>query len=172
MKIVIGSKSKHKKSAVELACKELNIDSEIMSEEVLSGQDAQPVGFQRTYLGALTRAHSVFQSGKNMTAIGIENGLFVVPASHTSNIYFDIAVVVVMNGKFEHYYSTSAGFLLPQEYVNAASHLGFKTTTVGDIIQRKIGGDSTDPISTLTHGKVSRVRVLCDAVKIALLQIP
>jgi len=55
--------------------------------------------------------------------------------------------------------------------VRIAEKRGFKTTTVGSIITEQLGGDPTDPHSTLTSGKISRTMTLIDAVATALQQV-
>ncbi|MEK7172587.1 MAG: hypothetical protein AAB740_01245, partial [Patescibacteria group bacterium] len=67
--------------------------------------------------------------------------------------------------------TTTPGVIFPEDCVAIAKERGFVTTTVGSIIAEKLGGDPTDPHSTLTKGAVSRVQTLVAGLIIALSQI-
>ena len=166
MRIILGSTSEHKFSAVREACEKLGIKAEIHGIEAPSGQNAQPEGFSETYLGAFSRA--LFAKDNNpgeFVYIGIESGIISIHAAS-----LDIAVIVVLTGN-DHIVTTSAGTPFPHDCLAIACHRGFITTTAGSVIAEKLGCDPTDPHSVLTHGKVSRKDTLVQALMIALSQM-
>ncbi len=172
LKITVGTTSKHKLTAVAKACKKIKMKSVMINGvKTDSGQDEQPVGFEATYNGAFTRAQAATQHNIDYDiAIGIESGIFPFQ-SESRNITFDMAVIVILTKEGKQIMTTSSGVLFPEEYVSWARTAGFKTTTVGSMITRNLGGDPTDPHSTLTNGKVTREDTLVEALAIALKQV-
>jgi non-canonical (house-cleaning) NTP pyrophosphatase len=154
------------------ACDRLKIDAAISSWKVSSGQNEQPVGYEETFKGALTRAYRThkFDPGCDIS-IGIENGIFRFGSLETKSITLDMAIVVIIKRDGERIVTNSVGIQFYEEYVRTAEERGFKTTTVGSVIAERLGGDPADPHSTLTDGKVTRKALLTEALVAALSQL-
>lgn len=168
MNITLGSTSTHKLAAVESACKTLGLEAMVSGVKTLSGQNEQPVGFEETYNGALTRATSAQAQRLYTIAIGIESGIFRFGATPKT---LDIAVIVVITPGGRQIVTTSEGIQFPENCVKIADERGFEITTVGSIISEKFGGDPSDPHSILTDGKVTRKATLVGALVTAFKQL-
>ncbi len=168
MNITLGSASTHKLDAVRQACERLGLEAIVSGVKTSSGQNEQPVGFDETLAGALTRGTTAQTQKPEAVAIGIESGIFRFGATP---ITLDIAVIVVLTNDGRQIITTSEGIQFPEEYVRIAEKRGFKTTTVGSVITEHLGGDPTDPHSVLTKSKVTRTKTLVDALVIVLRQL-
>ena len=164
--IVLGSTSVHKLDSVRKACKRLGMKASVSGIKTTSGQNEQPFGFKETFSGALTRAMSVRAQNPNAISIGIESGIFLL-----DDFFIDMAVIALLTSDGYEIITISGGIELPDSCVKIARERGFASTTVGSVIAEKFGGDSENPHSTLTIGKVSRAMILTDALVIALRQI-
>jgi inosine/xanthosine triphosphatase len=168
MNITVGSTSAHKLEAVRQACQTLGLQAVVSGVKTSSGQNEQPVGFEETLSGALTRAISAQSQKPEEIAIGIESGIIRFNAE---SVTLDSAVIVILTTDGRRIITTSEGVQFPEEYVKIAEERGFKTTTVGTVITEHLGGDPTDPHSVLTKGTVTRTMTLVDALIIALQQL-
>lgn len=166
MKIVVGSLSGYKLEAVLLACQQLGLEIEIQGIHVSSGQSEEPVGFNETYSGALTRAQKVLSQSPDSVAIGIESGIFRFGADDA--VTMDIAFIVVLTPEGRRVVTTSTGIRLPEEHVTAAAVGAYQ---VSHVIAQKMGGHAGDPHSVVTDGKVSRTQTLKDGIVAALAQL-
>ena len=169
MKIILGSRSPHKLDALRQACVTLGLKATAVGVETSSGQNEQPVGFDETFAGALTRATSAREQKPCDISIGIESGIFRI--SGETPLTLDIAVVVILTKDGRQIVTTSEAVQFPEEYVDIAEERGFNNTTVGSIITEKVGGDPTDPHATLTKGTVTRTATLTKALVTALQQV-
>lgn len=169
LRIILGSTSRHKLDAVQQACAKLELTAIVSGIKTSSGQNEQPVGFDETLGGALTRATSAKEQEPESIAIGIESGIFNIKTN--GPLTLDIAVVVVLTPDGRQIITTSEGIQFPQECVTIAESRGFKTTTVGTIVTEQYGGEPTDPHSVLTKGVVTRTMTLIDALMVALRQL-
>jgi non-canonical (house-cleaning) NTP pyrophosphatase len=170
--IVIGSNSNLKIRAVIEACKAAGLDVSPLGIHTLSGQNEQPVGFQETYNGALTRAKAAkahHLPNEKVIGVGIENGIIFLGAS--PRVTLDFAVIVIIDKNHRHFVSTCSGIQFPEECVTEAMNQGFSTTTVGSVIAKKFGGDPEDPHGRLTSGFVPRAELLKQGILVALLQM-
>lgn len=168
MHVVLGSTSAHKLSAVKQACQQVGLQAKVEGIKAASGQNEQPVGFQETFAGALTRALVAKSQYPQAVAIGIESGIFHIPRSA---ITLDLAVIVVLTLDGLQIITTTQGVQFPKECVKLAKKRGFDKTTVGAIITEKFGGDPNDPHATITQGKITRTGTLIPALISALEQL-
>lgn len=168
--MIVGSMSRHKLEAVRRACDRIGMMSVIVSGmRTDSGQNEQPVGFDETFDGALARARSVKDRYSDRVAIGIESGIFRI--GEDDPITCDMAVIVVLTEPGVRLVTTSSALVIPERFVEMAESRGFGNTTVGSVIASELGGDSADPHSLLTGGRVSRAETLADALCVALRQV-
>jgi inosine/xanthosine triphosphatase len=167
-KIVLGTTSVHKLHAAKQACMLLGLEAEVSGVKVASGQNEQPIGFEETYGGALSRAQGARETVADAIAIGIENGVFPFGGDKKDKHAVDFAVVVILMPDGRESVATSAGMEYPDACVVEAKRRGFKTTTVGSIFAERFGGDPTDPLSILSEGRTPRVALLADTIAQAL----
>ncbi|MCX6789181.1 MAG: DUF84 family protein [Candidatus Gribaldobacteria bacterium] len=170
IKIVLGSISQHKIEAVKQACQQLGLETIVSGVKAASGQNEQPVGLSETYQGALNRAQGAKEQNPEAVVIGIENGIFMSD-NDKNPLTVDLAVIVVLTPDNRRIVSTTPGITFPEDCVAIATERGFVTTTTGSVIAEKLGGDSTDPHSTLTKGAVSRIQTLVAGLVVALAQL-
>ncbi len=170
MKIIIGSTSIHKINAVRQACQELGIKANIKNVYAPSGQNAQPVGFDETFSGAYARAKFAQANEPDTIAIGIESGIFRI-SNYDKQITLDIAIIVVLTPCGRCIITTTESIQLPEKYVSIAEQRGFASTTVGSVLAEQCGGDSTDPHSIITKGKLTRTATFVSTLKSAFAQI-
>lgn len=166
--VVVGSISPHKLDAVRKACERLGMNASVSGIKTPLGQNAQPVGFDETFIGALDRIKPARAQNADAIAVGIESGIF---RYRERLISFDLAVIALLTLDNRLIVTTSAGIAFPDDCINIAEKRGFASTTVGSVIAEKMGGDPADPHSTLTGGRVSRTMILTDAIVMALRQI-
>lgn len=174
MKITVGSLSTLKLAAVVNACKLLGLVAKVQPVKTCSGQNEQPLDFGETFRGALARVEQARTADPESLAIGIENGLFCLhPITHSPEKvrFLDMAIIVAITPDNKQIIGSSTGLEFPPEYVMEAAQKGFNTTTVGDVIAKKLGGLKDDPHSTLTNGKISRKSILEAAMVQILKQI-
>lgn len=172
IRVVLGSTSPHKLDAVRKACERLGMEASIFGVKTSSGQNAQPIGFEETFAGALTRAMSASRAPySDAIAVGIESGIFHFCRQNQKVVSFDIAVIVLITMDNRQIVTTSAGIVFPEECVKKAETQGFESTTVGAVIAKFFGSDPADPHSILTKGRVSRKTILTDALVVAFGQI-
>lgn len=171
MKAILGSTNKHKLKAVKDALAELypKEKTEVVGIETRSGAQEQPIGNEETIKGARNRALQTQKAGKKADFyVGLENGLIQV-----KNKWFDVAWCVVIDKNGKESLIPSAGVFFPEKYVTEAKKRGFETTTACMILHEEIGpeSESTDPHTILTNNKVSRSKLLEEALKIAIGQL-
>ena len=167
--VVLGSTNSHKLDAVRKACERLSMKASVTGVKTSSGQNEQPVGFNETFDGALSRAKSARTQNTDAIAVGVESGIFVFGGGKP--FFIDVAVVAIITLDNRQIVTTSAGIVFPEDCVKIAESRGFESTTVGSVIAEKFGGDPADPHSILTKGRVSRTMILTDALVLALSQI-
>jgi non-canonical (house-cleaning) NTP pyrophosphatase len=163
--IILGSTSKHKLESIKKACLNLDLSFNVLGIKTKSGQNEQPIGFDETFAGALARAKRAQEAYPLEIALGIESG--VIFTEKPIAVSVDLAVVVVLF-KDQMIITTSNGMVFPEKYVNIAKRKGFENYTIGSAIASKIGGDATDPHSTLSNGSLSRQETLTRAIEVAL----
>jgi len=168
--IALGSTSQHKIEAVKQACQQLGLMASVVGVKAASGQNEQPVGLNETYQGALSRAQGAKTQNPEAIAIGIESGIFITE-NKENPLTIDFAVIVVLTPDNRCIVATTPGVVFPEDCVAIAKERGFATATTGSVIAEKLGGDPTDPHSTLTNGVVSRTQTLVAGLIIALSQI-
>lgn len=169
MNIILGSTSKHKLEALKKACELLKLEANISGIKTESGQNEQPVGFEETFQGALTRAQAAQTHAPTNFAVGIESGIFNFNVDKPTTL--DIATIIILTPDGKRIVASSMGVQFPEEFVKIAEQRGFTKNTVGSVIAAKLGGDATDPHSTLTHGKITRSATLVGALVTALSQL-
>ncbi|PIV47049.1 hypothetical protein COZ78_01900 [bacterium (Candidatus Gribaldobacteria) CG_4_8_14_3_um_filter_42_11] len=170
IKIALGSTSQHKIEAVKQACQQLGLLASVVGVKAASDQNEQPVGLNETYQGAFSRAQGAKAQSPEAVAIGIESGIFITENSENP-LTIDLAIIVVLTLDNRRIVATTPGVVFPEDCLAIAKERGFATTTAGSVVAEKLGGDPTDPHSTLTNGAVSRNQTLVAGLVIALAQL-
>lgn len=170
IKIVLGSTSEHKLTAIKQVCEQLGLAAAVSGVKAPSGQNEQPVGLGETFQGALNRAQGAKAQAPEAIAVGIESGIFRA-GNNESPLTIDLAVVVVLTPDGRRIVATTPGIEFPEDCVETAKERGFAATTTGSVIAEELGGDPTDPHSALTKGVVSRAKTLVAGLAIALSQL-
>jgi non-canonical (house-cleaning) NTP pyrophosphatase len=139
--VVLTSQSAIKLRALQAALVDLNITANVVAVKVPSGVNEQPVG-DETRHGALNRIAAAREQVVGDLYVSIENGLF-----HRNGIWTDRAVVVVEQPGNAHVpIIVSDGCAFPLSAVEEAKHVGFATTTVGQVLAEwGIVKDHADP---------------------------
>jgi non-canonical (house-cleaning) NTP pyrophosphatase len=169
--IAVGSTSDIKNSAVRDALDRAHmVSTGLMSAPGSSGVDAQPFG-DVTDLGAERRARAALEIYPRVTyAIGIESGL-----DSRCGRWVDRATVVIMQrasvGATLVGLATSIGLPFPMAAVDACLTRGPELHTAGEYVAEMGGGQPDDPHAALTQGRLTRRKLLADAVYAALIQV-
>lgn len=164
MKIVVGSKSKHKIAAVVEALDLCHIDASVEGVAAPSGIPEQPSGVEQTRMGASNRASNAQKAEPVADMwIGIESGLVSAYGS-----FYDTAFVVLLLPNGLGYSAMCGGHSVPKAYVDEAHRKGFGAFTVGSVMAEQTGCDATDGTSHITGGVVSRTDTLVQGLAIAL----
>lgn len=175
--IYVGSTSEHKLRAVREACTELGIEAEVMGVKASSGVNEQPVKSHENdeiLEGAANRArHTVLEIPiehvSRSLQIGIENGIEFTK-SNTTALVIDLASVVVIDENNVWHFANSAGMPVNYGDVEEARSRGFDKHTVASVTRERTGCDETDATPHYTGGRMTRVELLKQAVKLALCQ--
>lgn len=163
--VIVGSLSELKRDAVQDALNFLDIKAEVVTKMTGSGQNAQPYGARDTYEGARIRAYANCEDGADdyVWSVGIESGIMPLGLPEHR---FDITFVVVRAGGGRVEVATSAGILVPPDFIEEAQQRGSSTTTIGDVVHERTGwSPANDAHAGLTLGRVNRREIIAQAVK-------
>ena len=123
IKVVVGSESVLKLSAVGLACDQVDWieDYEVSGVKVDSRVNAQPIGSSETYTGALNRAVAAKGKRKASIFVGIENGLILFGDEANlkiRSVFLDTAYVVLLVGGRK-IVTSSVGIEIPEQFFDS-----------------------------------------------------
>lgn len=168
MKILIGSKNPGKIQGAKQAFENYYECIEIEGISVPSNVREQPVN-EDIYIGAKNRVDNLIKYAKenNMSAeyfLGVESGITNLLGKW---VIINVAVIKDKNG-YESW-GTSSAFPVPDKYVQKIieSDLG---QVMDDIFNQYDLRSSKGGISFLTHDKINRINLTCDAFVMALTQ--
>ena len=173
-KIILASTSEHKLAAVKEAFSKIldgPITVTIFKSD--SGVAEQPVGWREIYRGAINRISFLgkrIKGGVYDYLVAIENGIVFLDFDKRGK-WYDVGLVIIESSQGKRAVSFTAGIEMPLNLVEEARKRGFSTITVGALMAKTYGGESTDPHSILTRGAVSRKSLLVQAIKIAIAQV-
>lgn len=170
IKIISGSLSESKKTALFHAVSVLQINAEIICVSARSEVSAIPQGLEETYLGASNRAkNSLLYPGADYY-LGTESGLIIFTPELPP---VDIAVSVLRTRTEIVAVGTSQGLMYPMEEYKKAKELAIKTgqdplRQKGSIITT---GNPSDPHFEITKGRASRADCLYSGMWATLVHI-
>ncbi len=159
----VGSENMVKLRAVEKAFKKFfNFPVKVQAKKV-DTKIKQPYN-EDTIRLAIKRAEESIENGDY--GVGIESGLMW---SHTLKRYFDVHYIVIQDSLGYKNYSTSMGFLYPENFME---ELNNKTIDerFSELYHEYNVGRKKGAIGFLTNGKLTREKIIEDAVKLALHQ--
>lgn len=183
--IYVGSTSEHKLRAVREACTELGIEPNVLGVKTSSEVNEQPEGLVETTYGAAARAVGAWREklgalgswrshGDQIPiSIGIESGIMPLIAHDCEGVaqeYIDCAIVILLFGNAEQIATMAPGHMVNAKDVSEARKRGFDKHTVSSVTRERTGCDATDSTPYYTGGRMNRVELLKQAVKLALCQ--
>jgi pantetheine-phosphate adenylyltransferase len=162
VRVNASTKNVQKLRAIENAFKKL-MGKVIVEGIEYHGRIKQPYGHQ-TLLCAIERAKNAL--GDADYGVGVEAGLFYYPSIEK---YMDFHYVVIIDSLGNMNYSSSVGFTYPERVIS-----NLKGGTISDSFKTTYGldniGQGDGAIGFLTNGKMTRSKIIEDAVLLALLQ--
>lgn len=162
MKIAVGTTSDLKLRAVRKAFNRAGIGAEIISRKVKSGVPKQPFSEKEIREGAANRARNAAKEASTADyGLGIESGIAL-----KNRKYFELAACVAVNPDGEIIGEAfSAAVEIPAKVVRLIKD----NDSEAGIIARELGGiQEKDPLLWYTGRKMSRDKILEDAVFLAL----
>jgi len=166
----IGSKSKHKASAVRKAVALFPgvrfIISTIPADSLVG---EQPIGLDEMHQGAKNRADGA--QDDDHVGVGIENGVVALGASTRATPDYIECAVIVLASQWGYYTSMSTGVQLPAwtMYDENSQVRPKPITRLCGLHGRAV--DRTNPHSFLTGGRFDRDELLSGAVAVAIAQM-
>ncbi len=168
MKVLIGTKNAGKIEGAKQALERYYNDIEIIGVDVSSDVNEQPLN-EEIYIGARNRVDNLIKYAleNNIDAtcfLGIESGITNLLGKW---VIINVAVVKDKNG-YESF-GTSAGYPVPEKYVNAIleTDLG---KVMDDIFKQHDLRSDKGGISFLTRNEITRIDLTRDAFIMALTQ--
>lgn len=174
--IALGSTSRHKLNALEDVLSHCGVPAEVIGYSVVSEFPEQPVGLEQGFAGARYRAFEALQQhGQNsddeIYFVGIESFVSVTLGEHA--VCLDMAAIVIIDQDGDVLaQATSPAFPFPMDAYTAAKEAGFENHTVGSMVAKMYGGDGTDPHSSLSRGRITRMQTLMAGLSVAINQLP
>lgn len=157
MRLIVGSKSEKKLTAVHAALQRNGVIAEVVGVDTDSGVRTQPLESE-TETGARNRARNAQATDPASWGVGIESGLF-----RSGDLWLDKAVVVLRAPDGHEWVHLSDPVVFPTDAVGEAERRGFDTHTAGSVIAEKTGCDPTDP--HLYLNSISRTQYLTWALE-------
>lgn len=167
MKVLIGTKNPGKIKGAQIALERYFDTVEIQGVKVESDVAEQPVGIE-TYHGALNRVNNLIKYAESNHIVAdyfmaIESGLV-----NELGFWEIVNIAVIKNTKGEVGIGSSAGFPVPQKYVDI-----IKKETLGTVMDRIFNESdlrsSTGGIGLLTREVITRINLTADAFTMALI---
>lgn len=164
-KVYISSESPVKHQAVSRAFRRAGVPIQTMAEPLPSGVSEQPVSIDETYEGAINRHEQLVKKlGKTSDyLVTIESGIFTPRSEH--NYFGTTTLVVEKNGERHVGIDTDIEFprhmttKVPSEYKD-----------LGALVKAEYGATTSDPFPYFTAGKLTRVKILENALYNVLIQ--
>lgn len=160
-KIYLASESEIKKSAVDFGFRELKKKYQVCGLKTNSDVSEEPLSFEETYTGAFNRLNHLKKQVTNQDydyIISIESG--TVRLLNDFN-YFDISICLTENKEGVRHISITGSIEYPKKMTDEVPS---KYPDLGVLVQQKYGLKRKDPIAYLTNNKVTREKLLQQAV--------
>lgn len=176
-RMFIASKSKIKADAVTAALG----DIEILPVESQSNIPEQPMGYEQILQGVMNRIETGRKNGATEQITAIENGLLLgkellshemvldaIGEKVEEDSWYDVAFVAIDDGENHHVVRLSKGVKIPQYLIDKVLAVGDQSITMGKFLAKEHPEiNHQDPHIFLTSGKISRLQLMADTIKIA-----
>lgn len=159
-KVHISSESPIKHLAVSRAFRKAGIPVQTVAEPLPSGVSEQPSSIDETYEGALNRHTQLMQKIGDIGsdyAVTIESGIFTPRREHN---YFGTTTLVIEKAG-ERHVGIDTDLEFPKHMTDRVPS-EFKD--LGELVKVEYGATTSDPFPYFTGGKLTRARVLENAV--------
>lgn len=166
-KVYISSESPIKHRAVSRAFRKAGMPVQTIAEPLPSGVSEQPSSIDETYEGALNRHEQLLQKIAPATtdyAVTIESGIFTPRSEHN---YFGTTTIVVEK-EGERHIGIDTDVEFPKHMTDRVPS-EFKD--LGELVKTEYGATTSDPFPYFTGGKLTRARVLENAVYNVVIQL-
>ncbi len=177
-RIIVGSESPIKLEAVQDALNALKLQiNDIVGIKTNSGVPEQPFGFVNGWKGARNRVQEAIRKFTEKTGdgdwfLGIENMIYAGPVQDSCGAqYNDLACITLKPGPFcadNHliYEAMSASVQIPREFVEKSRESQWGITAAEFMSAEHPEMNPKDPHLWITHGVVSRQKILSDVLEI------
>ena len=163
IKILIGSNNKAKIEGAKLAFEKYFSDFEIISKDISSGVNAQPIN-EEILLGARNRI-------KGLKELNINNIYFYISSEagliSIGDLYVNINMGVIEDINGYESIGTSQGYMIPKNKIELV-----KEKTLGVVLDETFNGINLNRnkggINYLTLGEVNRIQLVRDSFILAL----
>lgn len=175
MNVLVGSDNGHKIAAVKDAFDEVMPDTSknVIGKKVNHGFNEQVEGNENILAAAMARIEALRQlagSTRYSFLVAIQDGIHSINVADVKH-WFNAAWVVIEDADGRQAITHSTSIEFSSADVEATRVRGFATTTVGQVVAERSGGDPTDPMTELTNEVLCRSGILREAVKGALGQL-
>ncbi len=164
LKIVVGSKNPVKINAAKIVFQKMLGKAQVFSLQVDSGVGKQPIGFEQTYKGALSRAKKALKSVKGADfGVGLEGGV-----QDYSFGWFTAGVAVIIDKKGKIGVGISASLPLEKEIIDEIK----EGKELGEVMEEESGISNVKQkqgaFGIRTHGVVTREKAYEHGIAAAL----
>lgn len=157
-RVFVGSKNEPKIAAVRAAIEAFVAGVAVTGVTVSSGVADQPVGFEEIVRGARNRADAAIVSGDCDLAVGIEDGLVMIPtgAGSSAQEVMNVGCAAVSDGQRVSV-GFSSGFAYPPEIADRAVRERAPIGDLFDRIWRERSGETERIPSARTSGNIGKL---------------
>lgn len=158
--VMMSTASPVKRRAVSRGLRRAGIRTRVDGVKVASGVNEQPMSIDESYQGATNRHENLKQEDIQDATylVTIESGLH---AAHRDHNVFDCAVIILERVEGERKVGIDLGLEFPREMTDKVPS---QYPDLGVLVQQEYGSILKDPIPFFTGGKLTRAKVLENAV--------
>lgn len=159
--LAVSSESPVKYTALSRGLRRAGIRTRVVGIKVASGVNEQPVSIEESYEGAITR-HANLKAAMADEGVAylatIESGYHTVHKDHNA---FGCSAIVIEKVDGEQKIGVDLDIEFPRSMTDRIPH---EYTDIGVLVQQEYGSKLKDPYPYFTGGKLTRARVLENAV--------
>lgn len=166
--LAVSSESPVKHTALSRGMRRAGIRTRIVGVKVTSGVNEQPVSIEESYEGAITRHANLKQATIDDASYlaTIESGYHDVHKDHNA---FGCSAIVIEKVGGEQKIGVDLDIEFPRSMTDRIPH---EYPDIGVLVQQEYGSKLKDPYPYFTGGKLTRARVLENAVYNLAIQLP
>lgn len=165
--VLMSTESPVKHLAVSRGLRKAGIRTRIAGTKVASGVNEQPLSIDETYAGAITRHDNLKQLGQPADYyVTIESGQH---SAHKDHSLFGCAVIVIETAAGVQKIGIDLDVEFPQSMLDKVPS---QYPDLGVLVQKEYGATVKDPYPYFTNNKLTRAKILEDAVYRIAAQLP